>query len=147
MEYEQFKKLALGDRVTLFTALSLLMQNGSRVIQPEPETALVDACMPTLGGFVAEEKIREIVSVCKQLAGLELNVLLAYIRHTDMGVQIPGADEEGVCPICGGTDLDYGNDTPTDDGGLIDWTCPDCGATGKEGYDKVFDRHYCVVEG
>ena len=147
MDHEQFKKLALGDRVTLFTALSLLMQNGSRVIQAEPETALVAACMPTLGGFVAGEKVREIVSVCKQLADLDLNVLLAYIRHTDMGVQAPSGDEEGVCPICGGTDLDYGGDTPADDGGLIDWRCPDCGATGKEGYDKVFDRHYCVVRG
>lgn len=146
MEYEQFKKLAMGDRAILFAALSLLMQNGSAAIQAETETALVDVCTSALGAFIVKEKICEIVSVCKALAGLELNVLLAYIRHTDMGVQLPDADEEGICPVCGG-ELEYGNDNPTDNGGLIDWTCPDCGATGKEGYDKVFDRHYCVVKG
>ena len=55
------------------------------------------------------------------------------------------ADEEGVCPICGG-ELEYGNDKPLDDGGVYEWTCPDCGAIGKEGYSKVFDRHYDVHE-
>lgn len=147
MDYEQFKKLARGDRAILFAALSLLMQNGSTAIQAEAEAALVDVCVSALGAFIDRGKICEIVSVCKALAGLELNVLLAYIRHTDMGVQLPDSDEEGICPVCGGAALEYGSDNPTDDGGLIDWTCPDCGATGKEGYDKVFDRHYCVVKG
>lgn len=146
MEYKQFKKLAFGDRAILFAALNLLMQNGNIAIQSEPEDALVDVCMSALGGLITKEKICEIVSVCKALAGLELNVLLAYIRHTDMGVQLPNSDKDGICPICGG-ELEYGRDIPTDAGGLIDWMCPNCRATGKEGYDKVFDRHYCVVKG
>lgn len=55
--------------------------------------------------------------------------------------------QEGICPICG-AELRYdGPHEVMDDGGLIPWTCPDCGATGKEGYNCVFDQHYDVMDG
>ena len=56
---------------------------------------------------------------------------------------------EGICPICG-TRIQYdGEYEILDNGGVIAWRCPNCGATGKEGYDHVFDRHYnvCSAEG
>lgn len=56
-------------------------------------------------------------------------------------------DQEGVCPICG-AELRYdGPHEIVDDGGLIPWTCPNCGATGKEGYNTLFDQHYDVQDG
>lgn len=56
-----------------------------------------------------------------------------------------GADSEGVCPVCGGQ-INYGCFELVDEGGTYDWECPDCGATGKEGYDLTFDgSHYDVM--
>lgn len=54
------------------------------------------------------------------------------------------ADTEGICPVCG-AEIDYcDSHEMTDDGGIIPWECPSCGATGKEGYNRVFDQHYDV---
>lgn len=57
-------------------------------------------------------------------------------------------DREDVCPICGHEGLDYEASEIMDDGGVIPWRCPHCGASGKEGFDMRFDgRHYDVVDG
>lgn len=53
-------------------------------------------------------------------------------------------DQEGICPVCGG-ELKYTEDEPIDDGGVYHWICTSCEATGKEGYDKVFDGHHYEV--
>lgn len=54
-------------------------------------------------------------------------------------------DKEGICPVCGG-EIEYdGTHTIDDDGGMFDWNCPDCGASGREGYNRAFDRHYYVT--
>lgn len=146
MEFERFNQLATSDRVTLFTALELLMQNGREVIQAKEPVELTAACVESLGGFMTEGKLREVAAVSKELAGLELNVLLSYIRHSNMDVKLPGADESGICPICG-CELEYRKEiTLEDDAGYHEWTCPECGATGREYYDKVFDRHYEVKD-
>lgn len=56
------------------------------------------------------------------------------------------ADEEGICPLCG-AEIEYnGSHDIDDDGGTIPWECPNCEATGKEGYNRVFDRHYDVCD-
>ena len=146
MEFIRFNSLATGDRVTLFTALELLMQNGREVIQSKEPDELTAACVESLGGFMTEDKLREVAAVSKELAALELNVLLSYIRRSNMNVKLPGAEESGICPICGG-ELEYGQEiTLEDDAGYHEWTCAECGATGKEYYDKVFDRHYEVKD-
>lgn len=59
------------------------------------------------------------------------------------------ADAEGICPVCG-AEIEYdGCNEVDDDGGLIPWHCPSCGATGSEGYNRAFDRHYnvCSADG
>lgn len=58
-------------------------------------------------------------------------------------------DEEGVCPMCGAEIKYDGPHEIDDDGGTVPWKCPNCGATGKEGYNRVFDQHYnvCDAEG
>lgn len=56
--------------------------------------------------------------------------------------------QEGVCPLCGCDDLEYGErDDCSDNGGTQHWDCPNCGASGDEGYDRVFDgNHYSVQD-
>lgn len=53
-------------------------------------------------------------------------------------------EEEGRCPLCGNLIEYTGKNEIDDDGGMFPWTCPSCGATGEEGYTRVFDRHYNV---
>lgn len=146
MDFEQFNRLATSDPVTLYLALELLVQNGRMTIQMMEVPKLMDACTAAMGGLFTAGKIQEIVDVCKTLAGLETRKLVVYIKRSGLDVKDPSADEEGICPLCGG-ELEYTDDTRTDNGGFFEWKCPSCGATGKEGYDKVFDRHYDVVKG
>lgn len=53
-------------------------------------------------------------------------------------------DEVGICPLCGGS-VEYGERESMDEGGVYFWTCPSCGATGREGYNEVFDGHHYNV--
>ena len=146
MDFERFDKLARTDRVLLLTALELLWQNGRAAIQSEDVSGLTASCVSSLGTFYTREKLREAVTVCKELAHLETADLIRCIRGNGMETKDPDAEDEGICPICGG-ELEYGDDEPLDNGGVYDWTCSSCGATGKEGYSKVFDRHYDVRDG
>lgn len=146
MNTEQFDKLARTDRVTLLSALTLLWQNGREVIQAKDISALTADCMSSLGTLYTEKKVQEIAAICEELACLEPAELIRCLRCEGMEMPDPDADEEGSCPICGG-ELEYEGDEPQDDGGVYEWTCPSCGATGKEGYNKVFDRHYDVHDG
>lgn len=55
--------------------------------------------------------------------------------------------QDDICPLCG-AELEYdGAYDHDDDGATLDWHCPACGATGKAGYNLVFDQHYCVQNG
>lgn len=127
-------------------ALELLFQNGRKAILREEPLKLAADCKECLGNFFAEDALRETAKTCQQLASLDTNILVGYIRRGDLDMKIPDEDEEGMCPICDG-ELEYGNDISLDEGGVYEWTCPSCGATGKEGYNKVFDQHYDVQDG
>ena len=146
MDFERFDKLARTDRVVLLTALELLWQNGRAMIQSEEVSELTAACVSSLGGIYTAEKVQEVVKVCKELAHLETAELIRCVRCDGLAMKGPDDAEEGICPICGG-ELKYSGEEPLDDGGIYDWTCCCCGATGKEGYSKVFDRHYDVRDG
>ena len=146
MNFEQFNQLAVGDPLTLLVALELLLQSGRAAIQSKKTAELVLDHQVSLGSLFTEGKLREIVDVCQRLAGLETKAMVDYIHRSSLEVKDSDADDAGVCPICGG-ELEYEGDIHTDDGGFFEWKCPGCGATGKEGYDKVFDQHYDVVKG
>ena len=53
---------------------------------------------------------------------------------------------EGICPCCG-SQIEYGQRNHMDNGGTIAWECPNCEASGEEGFDEVFDgMHYNVSD-
>ena len=53
---------------------------------------------------------------------------------------------EGICPCCG-SQIEYGHRNHMDNGGTIAWECPNCEASGEEGFDEVFDgMHYNVCD-
>lgn len=51
--------------------------------------------------------------------------------------------------MCGAKLTEYEAHEILDEGGVIPWTCSECGATGEEEYDRVFDQHYnvCLANG
>lgn len=145
MDFETFNKLAYDNRMVLLMAIDLLMQNG-RVFVEETNTAVLIVTMKAcVKNLIADSMLEEIVKTAHALAPLKTCKVLDYVKRSELEFKKPGAQEAGICPICGGN-LEYGTDEPVDDGGLIEWTCLDCGATGKEGYNKVFDQHYNVYD-
>lgn len=50
----------------------------------------------------------------------------------------------GICPICGCSDLGYGDSGIQDESYIYEWICPACGGSGKECHSLVFDEH--IVE-
>lgn len=80
---------------------------------------------------------------------LDLDDLILY-RDTEWedgyGYTVQADCQEGVCPLCGG-ELEYGERDDIDDGGTHQWECKECGSTGEEGFDRVFDgNHYNVQD-
>ena len=67
---------------------------------------------------------------------------LCFVVHNDSG----NKDAEGVCPVCGGKLWYTGRHQLDDSGGTYWWVCPHCGASGEEGYNRAFDRHYNVAD-
>ena len=46
-----------------------------------------------------------------------------------------------TCPVCGHKDLIYADSELQDESYIYDWTCPNCGQTGKECHALVFSEH------
>lgn len=65
------------------------------------------------------------------------NVLTAYPVKVDTA---------GICLLCGAK-LKYVGAHALQDCSYISWECPNCGATGQEGYNRVFDRHENIRAG
>lgn len=64
-----------------------------------------------------------------------------------MSITIHTVCKEGICPICG-TEFEYGDRKYFDNGYTQKWSCPNCGASGKESYTEQFDGvHLDVVDG
>lgn len=145
MTFEEFNNLTYN-RVPLLMAVELLLQNGRPFVENTDRAEIIAAMKKDTKNFMADVMLDEIVKTAKELAPLRACKLMEYVKRSDLNFEVPGEQEAGICPICGG-ELEYGDDEPIDDGGVIEWTCPSCGATGKEGYSKVFDKHYNVTDG
>ena len=129
MKFDEFNKLVHKNRMILLIAIDLLMQNGRRFVQDTETSELISAMKNTAKNLFAEYMLKETVEIAKELAPL---------RTCD--------PESGICPICGDS-LEYGADKSTGDGGVITWTCSNCGAAGEEHYKKIFDKHSNVFDG
>lgn len=145
MTFETFDRIARTDKVTVTMAMELLLQGGRNVVMNSSESDLAAAMKVSTSNFFFEQKLQEIISMAKSLAQLDTGGLLAYIKKSGLDVSNPGEQAGGICPICGGS-IEYGEDIPMYDRGVQEWTCLDCGASGREGYSKVFDRHYNVMD-
>lgn len=92
--------------------------------------------------------------VCEEYEGLweleyegvvyAVNVLVNDVPDTP--VSPSSIDKEGICLVCGASIEYEGKNDIDDDGGTFPWNCPKCGASGLEGYTRLFDRHYNVVD-
>ena len=51
-----------------------------------------------------------------------------------------------VCPVCGGKIEHTGELIQTCGGVSLPWKCQECGATGDEGHNLVFDGHHYNVQ-
>jgi transcription elongation factor Elf1 len=51
------------------------------------------------------------------------------------------SNDQGQCPLCDSESIEYGSSEVEDDGMSYEWTCENCGATGKEWYSLQFDSH------
>lgn len=78
--------------------------------------------------------------ICKQYVLDVLNIINDY-REKVMKISEAVADfREGICPVCGEEYEQNGEDTDCGScGGYYHWECPNCGATGMEGYKREFD--------
>ena len=88
--------------------------------------------------------VEEFVKTVRRIAEIGNFVLNETPTASNEGSQEP-MYKEGICPVCGGL-IAYGSFDLVDEGGTFDWTCGSCGATGREGYDLVFDGSHYDVE-
>lgn len=69
------------------------------------------------------------------------------LRMEKTAPEEPVGDLEDHCPVCG-AEIEYGGDQEiVDNGTVVSFSCPKCGAHGKAGYDLVFDAYYDVQKG
>lgn len=51
------------------------------------------------------------------------------------------SNEQGVCPVCGSTNLSWGDSECVGDYMYYNWSCLDCQTEGQEWYELVFRGH------
>lgn len=101
-------------------------------------------------GMTVEEAVKildkHIPAPNNRMVDLEhLNIAVAWKTIKEHIAPVDsGGDKEGICPVCGG-ELEYRGIEVGDDGGVEHCECRECGATGDQGYDEVFDGHHYNV--
>lgn len=69
------------------------------------------------------------------------------IEYESGGMSFQGHKiESGVCPNCGGGDLNYGVLTPDHEEIYYAWTCSDCNTRGEEYLRVEFTKHLIKIE-
>lgn len=149
MTYQELEKACREDTATFRMAFILLCGCGAQNIGALTARALQ-------GNMMTELYKERLVNLAKGMSETPSEVVLAVIQRAlppiwGDGNEIPHlhifGDEEDICPVCG-SEIEYDGDNQIDDDGtIVSWTCPGCGATGKSGYTSVFDGHYLVHDG
>ena len=100
-----------------------------------------------------EQKMLAIKTVIKMLlynsvsqSSLAKAIRWLLPRCFDAGYDNSAKDTVGVCPVCGSNVTYTGEHEFDDSGGKYGWECHHCGASGEEGYNRAFDRHYNVAD-
>lgn len=88
----------------------------------------------------AVELAVEMAKLTKKKDGMKL--LMCLLVPTGATEPVDG----DICPVCGETLEFMGDQEIVDDGTIVSWTCPGCGATGRQGNDLKFEKHYCVKD-
>ena len=146
MKFGDFNKLACGDRVTLVSAIDILMQVGQNYVREAQPSEVASEIKKSGGNLFSGDMLEKIAKTVQELAQLRTCKLLAYVKRSNLDFRGPNAPRSGLCPICG-CEMDYDMPLALADGNHIDWTCQNCGATGKEGFQRVFTTHYDVCDG
>ena len=151
MNYKEIKAAYMANQFYFHAALGVLHEHGADKLMCNDVQAQF---VPANTNLITPEAQREILAIANKLASADLNTLLYFVQRDMAALPLPdgaapvhpSGDEEGVCPLCGGSVNYQGENTIDDDGGVIPWECPECGATGKEGYNRAFDQHYAVCD-
>lgn len=54
-----------------------------------------------------------------------------------------GIEKRGICPYCGTANIEFGDNEIDGEFVYFHFTCPDCGACGREEYYMEFNRIIC----
>lgn len=146
MKFEEFDMFARESRPWLLLAMDLLLGNGRKFIQNTDQAELASQLKSDAGNLIVGNMLTEIVDIAKKLSQLRTCKLLEYVKRSGLEFERPGMPKPGVCPVCGG-DIEYKEGMQFEDSGHWTWTCPDCHASGKEEYKKVFSMHSEVLDG
>ena len=106
--------------------------------------------------YISEEQPRQEFSGCYNSSTEKVAVMCATqfpslergscVKIADVDAE-PAGDQEDRCPVCG-AEIEYDGDQEiVDDGTIVGFSCPVCGAHGKAGYNLVFDAYYDVQKG
>lgn len=144
MMYEDLKKAYNESPIAFNGALLALFTHGANALaRPDAPVRF-----QVSGNIIDEDTQHKMLDLACKLSMVNFNDLMAFVHHEApfhfSKEFAPGLDEEGICPVCGSSVEYKGENNIDDDGGTCPWTCPDCGASGKEGYNRAFDQHYDV---
>lgn len=143
MEYQDFERLYRAAPIIFHLGMELFEERGRNALSTSTDQALCAAVTKKLSNLLTEEKVLDVVKAARAFAGLSAVERLSYAARCGIRLEDDPVDEPGVCPLCGGA-LRCGECEITEELRTQDWTCENCGATGKEAYRMVFDCHYHV---
>lgn len=81
MEFKEFERLYLGDRVMLMLAMELFLENGREKLKACTQQELSAGVAPKLSGLLTLDRIDAVAQTAKELAVLETKDLLSYIAR------------------------------------------------------------------
>lgn len=148
-KYTKLQQQCIRNPYLFSIALNLFLSKASEALHKEPFEP-----KDLSGDTFAPDTREEIAGLVNSLGDIEPNVLLAVIKRNmeypapdeDIPPRHPYGDEDGICPVCSAQITSWGITNVDDCGTMVPWKCSECGATGKAGYDSVFDQHYMVYD-
>lgn len=129
-------------------AVTKVLERGQWSLNANPATV---ASVHSAG--FSDDLCERVAAFMNHIATMDTKELIVFVQRDMRRAQVDSipptsqtGDRDGICPLYGG-ELEYeGDQHIVDDGTLVSWTCKQCGATGKSGYDLSFDQHYNVCD-